>query len=168
MNPWDVKNEYALWRLITPLFLTFGFQQYVSNSFFLLIFGYIFQGSQLSLAKQFLFYFVVGFSGYLFACTCDNEGFIIVGCQPAICGLLGGLFALLIRNFKALSALESMRFCILAIILFLFLMILLYSMPAWTVHTNYFKPVDPLSQVGGFLSGIFTGLILMPTVRNKA
>ena len=39
MNPYAIRKEFELWRLLTPLFLTGSFSQYTQNSIFLLIFG---------------------------------------------------------------------------------------------------------------------------------
>lgn len=92
----------------------------------------------------------------------------MVGASPAICGLVGGIFASLIRNIQALRPLGNMRFCILVLIVFLFVIYLLYTMPFWIVYSNDFKGADPLGMFGGFLTGTFVGLFTMPTVRAEA
>jgi membrane associated rhomboid family serine protease len=80
MNPWAIQNSYELWRLITPLFLTNGFTQYIYNSFFLMIFGFIFTATKMPFHKMLAFYLLCGFGGYLFSCTCDTDGYLEVGC----------------------------------------------------------------------------------------
>lgn len=118
--------------------------------------------------KQLSFYLICGFGGYLFGGCCDTDGFLFVGCQPAVCGFIGGMAANLIVNFHAMHQLGGMRFCFLALIFGVFILVLLYTMPAWDVLTNGFKPADPLAQLGGLLTGLFVGLAMMPRVRRVA
>jgi hypothetical protein len=83
--------------------------------------------------KQLAFYLACGFGGYLFSVTCDSEGALMVGCLPAVCGFIGGIAALVIVNFKALQALDSMRFCLLFLIFGIFIMVLLFTSTQWKV-----------------------------------
>jgi len=129
MSPYDVKDNYELWRLITPLFLTQGFTQYINSTFFVLIFGFMFQGTGMPFVKQVFFYLTTGLVGYLFAVTCESTSAMLVGPMPAVCGLLGGMAGSLIRNIQALEGLGGMRFCLLAMIMLAFLATMLYSMP---------------------------------------
>ena len=116
--------------------------------------------------KILIFYLLSGFGGYLFGATCDTQGYLFVGCQPATCGFIGGMTALMIVNTKALAPLGAKRYCLIALFPILFLVVLLYTMSSWKVLPNFFKPNDPYAQLGGLLSGLFLGLAMVPRVRR--
>lgn len=71
MWPYKIQQDYQLWRFFTSLFLTFGFGQWVTNSFFLLLVGFMLQNSKMSFIKMAVFYLLCGFGGYLFGATCN-------------------------------------------------------------------------------------------------
>ena len=49
----------------------------------------------------------------LMACVYENEGYLLVGCQPSVAGLIGTHIGFFIKNFSAVWQLECSRFCIL-------------------------------------------------------
>ncbi len=71
MWPYKIQQEYQIWRFFTCLFLTFSFGQYVNNSFFLLLIGFMLKASKMSFLKMSFFYLFCGFGGQLFGATCD-------------------------------------------------------------------------------------------------
>lgn len=169
MNCWEIQQNYQIWRFITPLFLTNGFSQYVNNSIFLLLIGFIFEGCRMPFFKTLMFYLIVGFGGELFGAVCNTNSYLWTGSQPASCGLLGGMLGLLILNWKALSRAGNIRIMLAIFPFIIFISVLLYTMNSWSpIPGNLFAATSPTAMFGGFLTGVPLGLIMLPAVRPIA
>lgn len=158
-------NENQEWRLVTSLFWTVGFTQCITNTICLLIVGFMLEAAKLGFLKMALFYLVSGIGGNLFGAVCTDV--VVVSNSPAIFGIIAGLLALLIVNWKALAGAGPMRIILIFVIVLIFIMYLLFGAVLTNV-TIGFGQGDPLGNLGGFLTGLCFGLILMPSVRRDA
>jgi len=82
--------------------------------------------------------------------------------------MVASLISLLIVNWKALAPMESARFILAIFLMFVFVFMLLYTLPGQSANTTSFKVVDIASNCGGFIIGFFFGLVVMPRVRRQA
>ena len=62
----------------------------------------------------------------MFGALCSSE--VTVGTSPAIFGLLAGLLALLIVNWKALNGAGPLKFVLIFVILIVFVFYLMFGM----------------------------------------
>jgi len=93
---------------------------------------------KMSLIRQIIVYLLSGAAGYLMACLCEPSGYLLVGCQPAIAGLIGTSMGFFIKNFCAVHQLECMRFCILFLQALAFVGMLMFTMQDWKPMLNHF------------------------------
>lgn len=82
--------------------------------------------------------------------------------------MVASLIALLIVNWKALAPMESARYMLVIFLIFVFVFMLLYTLPGQSMNSISFKVVDIASNCGGFIIGFFFGLVIMPRVRRAA
>jgi hypothetical protein len=82
--------------------------------------------------------------------------------------MVASLIALLIVNWKALSPMESARYMLVIFLIFVFVFMLLYTLPGQSMNSSAFKVVDIASNCGGFIIGFCFGLVIMPRVRRAA
>lgn len=80
---------------------------------------------------------------------------ISVGASGAIFGVLGGLIAYMIINWKVLGRIRSQLCCIVGLITF----ILLFS--------SMGQGVDSAAHLGGLFGGLACGLALFPGIKEK-
>lgn len=109
-------------------------------------------------------YLICGFGGYLMSAVSESKHSL--GPGVATFGIIAGLAALLIVNWKALENLAQMR-CMMIVMIIMFLVLTLFMLIGqqdWGIYTV----LNPLGHLGGFLTGMFVGLWLMPAVRQEA
>ena len=63
---------------------------------------------------------------------------------------------------------ESVRFMLVIFLMFVFVFMLLYTLPGQSANSPIFKVVDVASNCGGFIVGFCFGLVMMPRVRRQA
>ena len=101
----------------------------------------------------------------LFSALISSE--LSCGNFSAIMGLVSGLMALVIRNWTALKGAGPLRFILLFVTIFLFIIFLL--MTASTQNAGpQFSGIDLAGEGGGFMAGLWLGMMLMPAVRRGA
>lgn len=82
--------------------------------------------------------------------------------------MVASLLALLIVNWKALAPMDSARYMLAVFLIFVFIFMLLYTLPGQSKNTAAFKAVDVASNCGGFIIGFCFGLVIVPRVRRAA
>jgi membrane associated rhomboid family serine protease len=158
MNPYEVRNNFQMWRCFTALFLTTGFQQWAFSSAYLLLFGFMFTSTGMKSWKMLLFYLVCGATGNIFGAACDKHGAIFVGCIPACYGMFSSMIATVIVNWKVLGPLKTP----LALTLTIFTICLMLNSSSNLNIFNNYHPHSVWSSWGGFIMGLCLGLIVMP------
>lgn len=167
-NPNEMQQNYQLWRLITPAFLSNGFSQCFIGIFLLLLIGSMIESAGMGTFRLASLFFVSTAGGYLFGATCDNG--LSVGCLPGVFGLTAALFSNVIKNWKALEKLDSLRFFLIIFSMGVFalaLMITINSYPIGVVHGIPFKSSDVYSNLGGFIIGIFFAMVVIKPTRGR-
>jgi len=169
MNPYQVRYGYQLWRPLTSLFLTAGFQEYAFQSAYLLLFGYMFSATKMSNLNMLIFYLACGYVGNIFGAACDNTYSLFVGSTPSSFGMFGAMISTLCVNWHALDSLPQMK-CPLILTMVIFFMLLLFNGLSGLNNSlwNLFKyhPHQVWASWGGFLCGLFLGLIMVPRARR--
>lgn len=108
--------------MITPLFLSYGLYSWLITSCTLAIVGFMLEGS-ISFKRMAFFYLFCGFGGYLMSSISEDKHSL--GCGVATFGLIAGLAALLIVNWKALDNLSQMR-CMMIVMIIMFLVLTIF------------------------------------------
>lgn len=124
-----------MWRLVTPLFLSLGFQQYIFNSVSILIIGFITESSKIGFMKMAILFILTGFGGYLMGSVCSDNA--AVSNSPSIFGYISAMIACVIVNWKALEQIGMMRLCIIFILVLLFIFLLLFSTTTVTGNPTF-------------------------------
>jgi len=102
----------------------------------------------------------------MFGSAVNKQASLTVGCQPAVYAMVASLISLLIVNWKALAPMESVRFMLIIFLMFVFVFMLLYTIPGQSANQSSYKVVDVASNCGGFIIGFCFGLVMMPRVRR--
>ena len=112
-------------------------------------------------------FFLAGIGGNLMSIVVRPDE-PTVGASPAIFGLLAGLMSLIIVNWVALSGpgASTLRCCLIFMIIIIFVILLLMN-----VSSNSYEIIhqaNTFGNMGGFFTGVFAGMFLVPTVRANA
>jgi hypothetical protein len=112
--------------------------------------------------KMALLYFVSTIGGYLFGSATNYYG--AVGCGPAVYGFIACLFSNIVVNWKALAHLESMKFCLIFIVIMLFAMTMLMTYQK-AIPGVHFERSDISSNMGGLMAGLFFSMAILNPAR---
>lgn len=167
-NPTEIQQNYQLWRLITPAFLSNGFSQCFIGIFLLLLIGSMIESAGMGTFRLASLFFISTAGGYLFGATCAPD--LSVGVLPGVFGLTAALFSNVIKNWKALEKLDSLRFFLIIFAMGIFavaLMITINSVPIGIVNGAVFKSSDVYSNLGGFIIGIFVAMVVIKPTRGR-
>lgn len=107
-----------------------------------------------------ILYLAAGVGGNIFSSLC-NYGGRSVGASTAIFGLLSGLLALVLVNWKALDRSPEVRCCLIVMVIFIVLFSVLMA------FSNSGNTVDTYGHLGGFISGFFVGIVVMVRFRGQ-
>ena len=165
LNPYEIKENYQIWRLFTTLFLSIGFSNYVISSGTLMFIGFMIESSRMNIGTIAVFYFVAGGIASIFSCLVSSN--LSCGNFSAIMALLSGLLALVIRNFHALGSAGPLRICLIFFIVIIFVIFLIMTASSESPGQS-FSGVDLAGEGGGFMSGLWLGMMIMPAVRRGA
>ena len=114
-----------------------------------------------------IFYLLCGATGNIFGAVCDSNGALFVGCTPACFAMFSGLFACLMVNWKALDRVQHVRCPLIFAFVMITLLLLLNSTSVQNTGNNYHTN-QVYANWGGYLCGLFLGLIMMPRLRPQA
>jgi len=135
-------------RFITPIFLHSGILHLIFNLLFQIRTG-------LDMERDFgswrigIIYMATGIFGFVFGAS--NAKAISVGCSGALYGLIGCLFLDLFQSWRLIV--NPWKELIKMIIVIVF-----------SLGIGLINFIDNSAHVGGFISGILTGLIFLPTI----
>jgi len=147
------------------MFLHGGFVHIFSNMVSQLVIGFMLE-SVMGPGRTATLYLLSGMGGVFFSCICSPAE-ISVGASTAIFGLFGGFLALVIVNWKAFDRNPEIRCCIIVMIVFMLLFSLLFSLGVNTDSiAGQVQGVDVYGHIGGFLTGLFVGCIIMVKLRG--
>jgi len=148
----DIIQKYQIWRFLTPVFLHANFLHIFFNCFSQLIFG-----SQVEVmlgTKLFVvLYFLCGVGGNVFGAL--FEAGPAVGASTSIVGLLGVFIAFVIVNWKKLDS--QMKCFMLCMVFFIIMINLVFSIGP----SDKQSAVDNYGHLGGLITGIFAGMVLV-------
>ena len=125
LNPYEIHENYQVWRLFTTLFLSVGFSNYAIASVALLIIGFMVESSRVGIVRMALFYFLCGGVASIFSALVSSD--LSCGNFSSIMALVSGMMALVIRNWKALHGAGPMRICLTFIIVIIFVIFLIMT-----------------------------------------
>lgn len=115
---------------------------------------------------MFIFYCVNGAVGNIFGALCNSSGALFVGCIPACFGMFAAMISTLAVNWHALAAYPQMK-CPLIFIMVIFTMCLMLNSTTNQNVTPFYHPHAVWSGWGGFINGLFLGLIMVPRARAR-
>lgn len=145
----DLVKAGDWWRLFTPIFSHVGIVHLLLNLSFQVRVGRVLEEIYGTLRIG-LIYMISGVGGNLISCIfVPNQ--VQVGASGALYGLLGVLLSDLIQNWSNLQT------------PFKNLMSLLFSLTI-SLGIGLLPVVDNFAHVGGFIPGIFSAIIFLPTV----
>lgn len=99
--PYLMKNNFQVWRFLTPVFLHANLVHIVFNIISQLIFGSIIE-KQIGTKKMILSYFLCAIGGNLFGALVNKSS--AVGASTSITGLVGVFLAFIIVNWERLDS----------------------------------------------------------------
>ena len=99
-NPYQIQQNYQIWRIFTPLVLSNGFSSLMITLIVTMLFGSLIESAGMSTQKVALLYIVSGSGGYLFKSACN--GTLSVGGLPGCFGFLAALTSNIILNWTAI------------------------------------------------------------------
>ena len=128
----------------------------------MLIIGSMIESGGMGTPRLLGLYLVTTIGGYLFGATCTDN--LSVGPFPGIFGIMAALFSNVIKNWKAMEKLDSMRFMYIIFALGIFAISLMITWNQYTIG-NHFDTSDIYSNLGGFIIGIFVAMIVIKPAR---
>jgi rhomboid protease GluP len=114
--PYYMKNQFQIWRFVTPVFLHASFMHIVMNLVSQLILGSIME-KLLGTSKFIVVYFTTAIGGVLFSSLVTDTP--AVGASTAILGLIGAQIAYLFMNWSHFREEDKCRFIVYTIIFML-------------------------------------------------
>jgi len=109
-------------------------------------------------------FFVTTIGGYLFGATCSED--LSVGVLPGVFGLTAALFSNVIKNWKALEKLDSLRFFLIIFSMGVFALALMITINSVKIGVH-FTSSDVFSNLGGFIIGIFFAMVVIKPTRVR-
>lgn len=116
--------------------------------------------------KMAIFYFTCGYIGNIFGAACDKHGSLFVGCGPATYAMFAAMISTLCVNWHALDAVPQMK-CPLVLMLVLFTFMLMFNSLSGSTKILNYMPHSMAADWGGFMAGLFLGLIFVPRARAR-
>jgi membrane associated rhomboid family serine protease len=148
----DIRNQYELHRLLTPVFLHAGILHLLSNLFFQLRFGFICE-VRWGIAKFALLYFVCGIGANFWSAVLSPFA-VSVGASGALFGILGCDIAYLIYNWQEIPH-RGAEACTLA---FVVLLNLLFGLSS---------EIDNWAHLGGLITGLLIAVAVTTPLVEK-
>jgi membrane associated rhomboid family serine protease len=125
------------------------------------------QASKIKFTTMAAFWFLSGAIGNIFGALCNSNGPLTVGSQPANFALYGGIIAAFIVNWKALERVQALRVPMIVILVVIWFFLMLNSASSFNGELiKSYRWKDQFGNWGGWLAGIFLGLIMMPRLRG--
>lgn len=150
-----VLGNHEYYRLITSIFLHFGFAHLMNNMVMLFFLGSILE-EEIGSFKYLLLYFVSGVAGNILSAFMDlktGEFVISAGASGAIFGVIGALLIIVTKNHGHLRTLDG-RGMVFIVVCSLY-------------HGFISTGVDNMAHIGGLLSGILLAFILYRKRQSK-
>ncbi|KAI3640823.1 hypothetical protein MIR68_001701 [Amoeboaphelidium protococcarum] len=137
------------WRLITAMFLHAGLVHFIMNTWLMIQVGRAMEEAYGSV-RIMIIYFVSGIAGFLFAADLEQT-VPTVGASGSIFGVLGVVLLDLILNFKIVqNRWKELSIHLAQIII--------------SVAFGLLPYIDNFAHIGGFVTGLLSGLLLMPAL----
>ena len=142
-----IKNNYELWRLVTPIFMHANVLHILFNLLVQLSLGLGYE-RKWNIFRTIFIYFVSGIGGNLMSCVALVNG-VGVGASGAIMGLIGAKLGWIVCNWFKLTV--QLRIYHLTSIAFVTL---------FTLIASFSEYVDWAAHIGGLFLGVFCGLLV--------
>ena len=150
-----VLGNHEYYRLITSIFLHFGFAHLMNNMIMLFLLGSILE-DEIGSFKYFLLYFVSGLAGNVLSAAMDlrtGEFVVSAGASGAIFGVIGALLIIVIKNHGHLRTLNGRG--------------MVFMVVCSLYHGFTSTGVDNMAHIGGLVSGMLLALILYRKRQGK-
>lgn len=150
-----VLGNHEYYRLITSIFLHFGFAHLMNNMVMLFFLGSILE-EEIGSFKYLLLYFVSGVAGNILSAFMDlktGEFVISAGASGAIFGVIGALLIIVAKNHGRLRTLDGRG--------------MVFMVVCSLYHGFTSTGVDNMAHIGGLLSGILLAFILYRKRQSK-
>ena len=151
-----VLGNHEYYRLITSMFLHFGFSHLMNNMVMLFFLGSILE-EEIGGFKYFLLYFVSGLAGNLLSAAMDlKTGEFVVSARAsgAIFGVIGALLIIVAKNHGHLRTLNGRG--------------MVFMVVCSLYHGFTSTGVDNMAHIGGLVSGILLAFILYRKRQGKS
>ena len=151
-----VLGNHEYYRLITSMFLHFGFSHLMNNMVMLFFLGSILE-EEIGGFKYFLLYFVSGLAGNLLSAAMDlktGEFVVSAGASGAIFGVIGALLIIVAKNHGHLRTLNGRG--------------MVFMVVCSLYHGFTSTGVDNMAHIGGLVSGILLAFILYRKRQGKS
>lgn len=151
-----VLGNHEYYRLITSIFLHFGFSHLMNNMVMLFFLGSILE-EEIGSFKYLLLYFVSGVAGNILSAFMDlktGEFVISAGASGAIFGVIGALLIIVAKNHGHLRTLDGRG--------------MVFMVVCSLYHGFTSTGVDNMAHIGGLVSGILLAFILYRKRQSKS
>lgn len=149
-EPFLIIGRSQYWRLIASMFLHIGLSHLLYNLFALYIFGIRIE-KYYGKIKFLMIYFISGIIGSIASIFFSDT--VSAGASGAIYGLIGALLIIAYKTKKQIDGLNTFTLLIMVMIGIAFG----FMMPS----------VDNAAHLGGLLSGIVSGTIILQNIKEK-
>lgn len=150
-----VLGGHEYYRLITSMFLHFGFSHLMNNMVMLFFLGSILE-EEIGSFKYLLLYFISGLAGNVLSAAMDlktGEFVVSAGASGAIFGVIGALLVIVAKNHGHLRTLNGRG--------------MIFMVVCSLYHGFTSTGVDNMAHIGGLASGILLAFILYRKSKSK-
>lgn len=151
-----VLNNHEYYRLITSMFLHFGFSHLMNNMIMLFFLGSILE-DEIGSFKYLLLYFMSGLAGNVLSAAMDlktGEFIVSAGASGAIFGVIGALLIIVAKNHGHLRTLDGRG--------------MVFMVVCSLYHGFTSTGVDNMAHIGGLVVGILLAFILYRKCQSKS
>lgn len=151
-----VLNNHEYYRLITSMFLHFGFSHLMNNMIMLFFLGSILE-DEIGSFKYLLLYFMSGLAGNVLSAAMDlktGEFVVSAGASGAIFGVIGALLIIVAKNHGHLRTLDGRG--------------MVFMVVCSLYHGFTSTGVDNMAHIGGLVVGILLAFILYRKCQSKS
>ncbi len=143
-----IRDDFQIYRFFTGLFIHLNFWHFLTNSIMIIIWTSYFEVF-LTLERMPVLFFLSGMIGNVFATAMNSKDLTTLGSSTGIFGIIGSAIGYLIFNWYNLNYKNSPKYYWMVQVIFIAVLSFLFTGSG----------VRNMAHVGGFLSGIFIGMI---------
>lgn len=167
--PYLIKEDWQIWRLVTPVLLSHGFSSIVIFILLEMFIGFMVEQAMGSM-RMFVFSLVVAVGSNLFASAMTDE--YAAGPECLIFGYMAALIGMFGTYWDKLGENTGRKACILFLMVVMLIFAIMFASNYAKQYAFYTRPLsiafpDLMGAIGGFIFGLFGAFVFLPPASGR-